>query len=130
MTVVITSKTKPIKYKYVAPLRDAILKQQGGKCILCLWPILEKDLTPALDHNHKTGKVRAVLCNNCNAQAGKIERCCIRAKRDGSPQEWLNRYLLYITSPETNIIHPTFGIAKRRAKSKAKKKRKFKKSNK
>lgn len=41
---------------------DALLVEQGGRCALCLEP--NPDL--AVDHCHKTGNVRGLLCRFCN----------------------------------------------------------------
>jgi len=42
---------------------DTILRNQGGKCGVCQRKP-KKNL--AVDHNHKTGKVRGLLCYFCN----------------------------------------------------------------
>lgn len=41
---------------------------QDGKCLICDKPQLEKAL--AVDHNHSTGKIRGLLCSNCNSGLG------------------------------------------------------------
>ncbi|WP_078969846.1 endonuclease VII domain-containing protein [Streptomyces natalensis] len=47
--------------------RDAMVAEQKGLCPICLTP------DPAhVDHDHKTGKVRGVLCFNCNSALGKL----------------------------------------------------------
>ncbi len=54
----------------VPKLRQKILKKQNNRCPLC-----ERDMTrlrPTLDHCHKTGYIRGVLCNNCNGLEGKL----------------------------------------------------------
>jgi hypothetical protein len=53
---------------------EDILIKQKGVCAICLKPENVKqqgkvrDL--AVDHNHQTGKVRALLCNKCNIGIG------------------------------------------------------------
>jgi hypothetical protein len=53
---------------------DTMLEEQNGKCALCGKP--EKTLLHgkvkrlAVDHDHKTGKVRGLLCNFCNRGLG------------------------------------------------------------
>jgi hypothetical protein len=42
---------------------------QQGKCQLCKSALDN----PVLDHCHKTGHVRGVLCRGCNAMLGHIE---------------------------------------------------------
>lgn len=45
---------------------DEMVKKQRGKCAIC-----KKKPKPwfCVDHNHKTGKVRGLLCPRCNAYA-------------------------------------------------------------
>lgn len=59
------------KYGITPEDYDEILKDQGGKCALC-------DGTKSglkgnrmfVDHDHKTGEVRALLCFRCNLMIG------------------------------------------------------------
>ncbi|WP_324605595.1 endonuclease VII domain-containing protein [Streptomyces niger] len=48
--------------------RDALIKEQFGICPICLVPV-----PVHVDHDHKTGKVRGVLCFNCNSGLGKFQ---------------------------------------------------------
>ncbi|RLD97123.1 MAG: endonuclease VII [Aquificota bacterium] len=46
---------------------DKMLKKQGGKCAICgIRPKPGKHLD--VDHNHKTGRVRGILCRYCNSK--------------------------------------------------------------
>jgi hypothetical protein len=47
---------------------DRMLATQDGHCGICRGT-LETDKTH-VDHNHHTGKVRALLCANCNVVLG------------------------------------------------------------
>jgi hypothetical protein len=47
----------------------AMLNAQGGGCAICGKPQDENRWHP-LDHDHKTGKVRGILCNQCNTALG------------------------------------------------------------
>ncbi|MFE2230232.1 endonuclease VII domain-containing protein [Streptomyces kronopolitis] len=47
--------------------RDTMLKEQFGICPICLEPGPKH-----VDHDHDTGKVRGVLCFNCNSALGKL----------------------------------------------------------
>jgi hypothetical protein len=49
--------------------RQKLLKKQGNVCAIC-GKGLEKDKRLAVDHNHKTGKIRGLLCVNCNMMLG------------------------------------------------------------
>lgn len=41
-----------------------LLGQQGGCCAIC--ESVPKKRNLVVDHNHKTGQVRGLLCNKCN----------------------------------------------------------------
>jgi len=55
---------------------NELLVQQGGVCAICLQP--ETSISPlskvfknlAIDHNHKNGEIRALLCSRCNTALG------------------------------------------------------------
>lgn len=89
-------------------MRDRIAAEQGGKCWLC-----DVDLTkviPCLDHNHETGFIRGVLCQNCNGIEGKINNLARRAKRDKTKYDFVNRVLSYwnhFSAYQRKEIHPT-----------------------
>lgn len=61
------------KQKYTYGLTEAqwyeMERQQGGVCAICLKPQTPKKLL-CVDHDHKTGKVRALLCGKCNGGIG------------------------------------------------------------
>src|SRR3989304_573545 len=47
---------------------NAILKAQGGACAICKKPPKKRRLN--VDHNHKTGRIRGLLCFRCNYGLG------------------------------------------------------------
>jgi hypothetical protein len=52
---------------------SGMLAAQGGRCAVCRsdqWP--GKGSSPHVDHDHATGKVRALLCTNCNNGLGSF----------------------------------------------------------
>lgn len=51
---------------------DAILKFQGGLCAICKFPPKTGGNRLSVDHNHKTGLVRGLLCWNCNRALGRL----------------------------------------------------------
>ncbi|MER7046317.1 endonuclease VII domain-containing protein [Streptomyces jumonjinensis] len=55
------------QYGITVAERDGMVADQMGICCICL-------AAPAahVDHCHKTGKVRGVLCFNCNSAIGKL----------------------------------------------------------
>ena len=50
---------------------DEMFEAQDGVCSLCGLPELGKRL--AVDHDHTTGEVRSLLCQQCNCLIGFIE---------------------------------------------------------
>lgn len=57
-----------IKYGITLEEYENILKSQNGVCAACGKPPEKKRLS--VDHNHKTGAIRALLCNDCNLALG------------------------------------------------------------
>jgi hypothetical protein len=50
----------------------AIYNAQDGKCGICRRPRSDFKNSLAVDHNHKTGLVRGLLCMICNRALGKF----------------------------------------------------------
>ena len=58
------------KYGITPEQYDKMFEEQGGQCALCgMTPEVNGALL-AVDHNHATGKVRALLCRLCNNGLG------------------------------------------------------------
>lgn len=57
------------RYGISAADADALLEAQGGLCAICERDLGEK---PHIDHDHATGKVRGLLCFNCNGGLGQF----------------------------------------------------------
>lgn len=60
---------------------NALLVEQGERCAICgdrLQP--EKPPFPHVDHDHKTGKVRGILCFSCNAGLGAFKDSPVRLR--------------------------------------------------
>lgn len=47
---------------------DRLLVEQQGQCGICRSELLK----PCLDHDHKTGRIRGLLCDSCNLGLGKF----------------------------------------------------------
>lgn len=73
-------KSSRLKREYGVSLEQAhaLLDSQGGQCAICAKPLTmaQADKKAAdfshVDHCHTTGKVRGILCNNCNHGVGKF----------------------------------------------------------
>ena len=66
------------KYKITSDDYSNMLNKQDGKCAIC--NRIEKSITKnkkikplGVDHDHKTGKIRGLLCTNCNVGLGYFE---------------------------------------------------------
>jgi hypothetical protein len=53
---------------------DTLYLNQGGRCAICLDKPTDRRL--AVDHDHITGKIRGLLCKNCNLILGHAEDNC------------------------------------------------------
>jgi len=68
-----SDKNRRLKQKFGITLEqyEEILSKQNGLCAIC--SSTEKTgKRLAVDHCHKTGKVRGILCMKCNTSLGKI----------------------------------------------------------
>lgn len=57
------------KYGITSEQYRDLLAQCGGKCMICR---RQPDKTIDIDHCHKTGRVRGLLCNGCNTGLAKF----------------------------------------------------------
>lgn len=55
---------------------NALHEAQGGVCAICLEPETSKHRGRvrrlAIDHDHETGRIRGLLCTQCNTALGKF----------------------------------------------------------
>lgn len=55
------------KYGLTLAQYEELIRKQNGRCVICK-SLLENEIrTPAIDHCHKTGMVRGILCQSCNS---------------------------------------------------------------
>ena len=102
--------------------RKAMAAKQGWKCPLCGGSLAFG--VNALDHDHKTGSVRAVLCRSCNVSEGKVlagvkYRTPFANLAYKDPVKWLRNladYWEHHSANPSGIIHPTFDVAKGKQK--------------
>ena len=63
-----------LKASEVAAYKKELLEKQGWKCPICGAPLKAvAEINRVLDHCHRRGYCRAVLCRGCNGGIGKIE---------------------------------------------------------
>lgn len=73
-----SQRKRNLKHKYGLTIEDYdnILKSQGNSCAICFKKDSEvtgdrfSKIKFAVDHDHATGKVRGILCNQCNRALG------------------------------------------------------------
>lgn len=82
------------KYGLTSEQFDDLLKEHQEVCAICktknVRPNNKKGI--CIDHNHKTGKVRGLLCDKCNRGIGLF----------GDSKELLEKAIKYIKKYETN----------------------------
>jgi prolyl oligopeptidase PreP (S9A serine peptidase family) len=68
-------KSAILKYEYGITLDqyNEMFKAQEGKCAICQRHQNELTRTLCVDHDHKTNKVRALLCLTCNTDVSVVE---------------------------------------------------------
>ena len=96
-----------LQARQIPLVKAALLKRQEYKCELCQEPL--SVMNACLDHNHKSGLIRGVLCRNCNGIEGKVFNLANRAKKNLTPAKWLGHIILYWLKHEkdqTGLYHP------------------------
>ena len=111
-----------LKHSQIEKVRVSIMIGQRQTCPICLQAFGPKGKRPALDHDHRTGYIREVLCLWCNGMLGKVENAAQRAVgKDGDLRPWLARAYGYLERHRIphwsmpgirrGLIHPTFKTA-------------------
>jgi hypothetical protein len=70
---------------------ESMFEARDGLCDICKRPESFRGTLLSVDHDHETGKIRGLLCNNCNRALGLIgdsleqaQRMVSYLERDGS----------------------------------------------
>lgn len=112
-----------LTYKELKALRIKLVKKQNNKCKICgsLLDLVNNSKNVHVDHCHKTGFVRAVLCRRCNSFEGKVnklyERLTKRELKSFSDKVKLYKGLVtYLSITPTRFIYPSHGVKRRRKK--------------
>ena len=97
-----------LKPKDIKPLREALIQEQGGLCLLCEKPLVR----PVLDHSHFSGLCRGAICSTCNVILGAYENKVVRMGRKEDRLVIAKNLGKYIQN-ERNEVHPTHNRKKR-----------------
>ena len=68
-------KSANLKFRYGIEVGfyDLLLRMQKGKCAICGYVPSSIEKALCLDHDHKTHKIRGLLCLFCNTALGKFK---------------------------------------------------------
>lgn len=94
---IISSRKAHLKKTYGITLDEfnQMLKKQKGKCAICGGTeTRDKHKVMAVDHDHKTGKIRQLLCFKCNSALGNFN----------DDSKLLKKALKYLKKHESNHI--------------------------
>lgn len=58
------------RYKINSKIYQRMLKKQNYRCIICKKHKNKQKRRLSVDHDHQTGKIRGLLCDNCNLIIG------------------------------------------------------------
>lgn len=74
---------RAVRYGLSQPAFDALLSAQNGLCALCAQQLHTEHINGLhIDHDHRTGKVRGLLCGTCNTGIGHVERLLDKGELD------------------------------------------------
>jgi hypothetical protein len=96
-----------LKTSDIPQIREEILEDQGGLCLVCMEPPVRS----VLDHHHTkrikgSGQVRGVICSNCNVFLAKIENNASRYGVKDIPST-LRNISKYLEKNPYPYIHPS-----------------------
>jgi hypothetical protein len=82
-----------LKYGITSAQYEHMLNQQHGVCAVCKMPETHRSskgtITPlAIDHDHETGDIRALLCFSCNVAFGQLKEDTDRIQKLKDYAEW------------------------------------------
>ena len=72
---------------------ETLFQRQNGMCAICQ---TKPEQSLSVDHDHKTGQVRGLLCIRCNTGLGYVDN-----------EEWLSRAIQY-KAETLEIVAPVF----------------------
>lgn len=95
---------KRLKTTELKEIRINLLNEQKNICPLCNNEIFEDE--DVLDHDHDTGRVRAVLHRSCNQTEGRI-KSWIKRSRSDEYIPFLENLINYLKKEHTTYEHPS-----------------------
>ena len=106
-----TSEASKIKKKH-KKIKPMLLEKQDYLCMICSEPLLNERQTH-VDHCHKTGAVRGILCQSCNSGLGGFDddkdsmmRAIVYAHKNGEmPHLWTKEEKEDFVQSITELLH-------------------------
>lgn len=91
---------RPLSAREKARIYDELFRAQGGRCKICgdpPSPVRNGAPRLHLDHDHRTGRVRGLLCGSCNNGLGNFRDDPERLRRaiawlGAAPDDWYEDY--------------------------------------
>ena len=77
---------------------DRLFLNQQGLCAACgnketrINPLTGNPIPLSVDHDHETGRIRALLCHGCNAALGHLKEDVVRIRALLAYAEWCQAY--------------------------------------
>jgi hypothetical protein len=90
---------------------DQMLAAQGGGCAICGARSSDHNKRLGVDHNHQTGEVRGILCDNCNQGLGAFKES-IQLLRRAMPYLLTNAIIL-ASAESGEVSWPTRNVGPR-----------------
>lgn len=103
------TKDEYLKYRYSITEEQywIIYHKQGGVCAICHCHQRYKSL--AVDHDHKTGMVRGLLCEQCNRGLGRFFDSPLRLRNAAAYIEKANETWSKVTNPKSEVKDAAVG---------------------
>lgn len=102
--------SRGLPYRAPPHVLHGLWLEQGGACPLCERLFDGDTRRPVVDHDHTTGVVRGLLCQNCNLRLGHFEQFrgadLARDARYGAFSLRANSYLAASRDPNRQIGEP------------------------
>lgn len=107
------TRVRKLKASEVAAYKKELAKAQGNKCPICGGSLLAiTEVNRVLDHCHRRGFCRAVLCRGCNGGIGKIENLVKSYCKAGDSEHFIVQTLRNIADylelhriPQTGVLY-------------------------